>query len=471
MERDRLVFIGVFVICLIFAPVASATVYLDNERIEVEGVVYNQNIVRSNDFNKNWDFIQGRTQADLKLLFHPIGEKGYLKNLWIIDGIDVRVIGRGVYDYLYDVTTDWGHSGGFFSKDVEKGIKEDFEFREAYADIHMGPLTFRLGRQQIVWGKTDFFRLLDIINPLDYSWHYFFESFDDIRIPQWMAKGLLSLGTVGFVKDLSLEFVLNPRDFNSTNLGRFGEPWALAPAGFESIRKFKPDHEQYGGRLQARIGEFSFTVNDYYTYQQNPVFNLQKGGLVYPRINVFGGAVDYYDNFTKSVLRAEATYTHDMKLGVDFSSYNLPHLLAKNPSGLVEKDVVQYCIGIDRPTWIRFLNPTSTVFLSAQLFMVHVLDHENGLTLDGSPVNSVKPTVTFLANSAYMNGRLTPQVYWAYDLQGQSHVVGPSIQYLLSNNFSVKVGANIIWGSKSRFSTFGAVKDDDELYVKFQFSF
>ena len=104
----------------------------------------------------------------------------------------------------------------------------------------------RVGKQQIVWGKTDFFRLLDIINPLDYSWHFFFESFDDIRIPQTMVKAQLSLGTIGNIKDMSVEFVVNPRDFNSTDLGRFGQPWALAPKGFELIPQFKPDDGNMG---------------------------------------------------------------------------------------------------------------------------------------------------------------------------------------------------------------------------------
>ena len=471
MERKGPMVIAVLIAFFAFTGTVSATVFLDDERIELEGIVYNQNIWRSKNLIRKYDFIQGRTQADLKLLFRPIGEKGYLKKLWIIDGIDLRLIGRGFYDYVYDVSNDWGASGGFFSKDVERIIKRDVDLREAFADIHMGPLTLRLGKQQIVWGKTDFFRLLDIINPLDYSWHFFFESFDDIRIPQVMGKAILSLGTVGFLKDLSLEFVVNPRDFNATDLGRFGQPWALAPSGFELIPTYKPDDWQYGGRIQARIGDFSFTVNNYYTYQQDPIFHLQKGGLVYPRVNVFGGAVDYYDNFTKSVLRLEATYTHDKTLGIDFTSSNFLNLLAKNPNGLVEKDVIQYCIGIDRPTWIKFLNPKSTFFLSAQLFMVHVLDHEHGLTHDGSAIKSVKPTVTFLANTTYMYGRLTPQIYWAGDFQGKSHVVGPSIQYLISDHFNVKVGANIIWGSKSRFSTLGALKDSDEVYVKFQFNF
>lgn len=472
MERKGLVLIMAFLTFTIFTPVAYATVFFDNGRFELEGVVWNQNIWRSNDLIHNYEFIQGRTQADLKLLFHVIGEKGYLKDLLFIDGIDLRTIGRGAYDYMYDFTNTWGAAGNFFSKDVERHIKEDLDLREAYADIRMGPLALRLGKQQIVWGKTDFFRLLDVINPLDYSWHFFFEGFDDIRIPQIMGKALLSLGNIGFLRDVSLEFVANPRDFNSTELGRFGQPWALAPAGFKLIPKFQPhDKWQFGGRIQARAGSFNFTINDYYARMESPAFDLYKGGLVYPRVNILGGSVDYYENWSKSVLRLELAYINHKKMGIDFTSRNAGRLLAENPNGIPENDEIEYCIGIDRSTFIRFLNPNDSFFLSVQLFMTHILDYKRGLTLDGSPVKQAKPVFTFIASTPYMHGRLLPSIYWAADIQGNSHVVGPSIQYLINNHFNIKVGANIIWGSKSRWSMLGAFKDYDEAYVKFQFNF
>ncbi len=474
MREKGSVVIAVFIAFLTFTSVASAVVFVDDQKIEVEGVLYNQNIWRDRNFSHHNDFIEGMNQFDLRLVFHAAGEKGYVKKLGFIDGIDFRFIGRGVYDYAYDVTDNWGASGGFFSKDFEKSIKKDVDLREAYADIFMGPLSLRLGKQQVVWGKTDFFRLLDIINPLDYSWHFFFESFDDIRIPQIMGKALLALPNIGPFSDVSLEFDANPRDFNSTDLGRYGMPWALAPNGFNLIPKFRPNDWQLGGRIQARLGGFSFTINDYYTFQQDPVFNLVKGGLTYPRMNIFGGAVDYYDNFTKSVLRLEAVYAHDKSMGVDFTNPKALEFLGKHPNGVAKKDEIKYCIGIDRPTMIRILNPYSAFFLSGQLFMTHVLKHEDAITDDG--VNTKKSghgITTLMANTTYINGRLTPQIYWAWDVQSKnSHVVGPSLAYLFSNYFNVKVGANLFWGSKTaRYTYFGAYEDFDELYVKFQFNF
>ena len=121
MERDGIVVIvSAFIICLIFHTYRIRDSLLDDERIELEGVFWKQNIWRSNNLIHEYEFIQGRNQADLKLLFHPIGEKGYLKNLGFIDGIDLRFIGREWYDFVYNVSDDWGASGGFFSKEVER---------------------------------------------------------------------------------------------------------------------------------------------------------------------------------------------------------------------------------------------------------------------------------------------------------------------------------------------------------------
>ena len=62
--------------------------------------------------------------------------------------------------------------------------------REAYLDFRwdfLGSNLLRLGKQQVVWGKADFFRLQDIVNPVDFGQHFFIEPFEDTRIPQLSA--------------------------------------------------------------------------------------------------------------------------------------------------------------------------------------------------------------------------------------------------------------------------------------------
>ncbi len=103
---------------------------------------------------------------------------------------------------------------------------ELYPFRELYADGIIGDWWIRLGKQQIVWGKTDFFRLQDVLNPVDFGQHFFFDSFEDIRIPQWMLSVQWKGGTWGPLTDNAVQFVWNFDEFKSVGLGNPSAAWA-----------------------------------------------------------------------------------------------------------------------------------------------------------------------------------------------------------------------------------------------------
>ncbi|MGE3392592.1 MAG: DUF1302 family protein [Gammaproteobacteria bacterium] len=100
-----------------------------------------------------------------------------------------------------------------------------YPFRELYVDATVGDWWFRVGKQQIVWGKTDFFRLQDIINPVDFGQHFFFDSFEDIRIPQWIASAQWKFGDMGPTTDNAIQFIWNFDQFEPVGLGNPGAPW------------------------------------------------------------------------------------------------------------------------------------------------------------------------------------------------------------------------------------------------------
>ncbi len=75
-------------------------------------------------------------------------------------------------------------------------------FRELFVDTKAGPLDLRLGKQQLVWGTADGIKLLDIINPTDYR-EFNQNTMEDSRIPVWMARADLGLGSAN-----SLQFVV-----------------------------------------------------------------------------------------------------------------------------------------------------------------------------------------------------------------------------------------------------------------------
>ena len=116
------------------------------------------------------------------------------------------------------------------NKDVAMGNTDSngrlYPIRELYMDGVIGDVWMRIGKQQIVWGKTDFFRMQDVINPIDFGQHFFFDSFEDIRIPQWMASFQWKAGSWGPLTDNAIQVVWNFDQFQRVGLGN--------PSGFWS---------------------------------------------------------------------------------------------------------------------------------------------------------------------------------------------------------------------------------------------
>jgi len=72
-------------------------------------------------------------------------------------------------------------------KSHETNTQKDW-LRELYVDTTAGDWDLRLGKQQVVWGTADGMKLLDMINPTDWS-EFNQNTMADARIPVWMLNG------------------------------------------------------------------------------------------------------------------------------------------------------------------------------------------------------------------------------------------------------------------------------------------
>lgn len=99
--------------------------------------------------------------------------------------------------------------------------------------------TFNLsvGKKQEVWGRTDLFRVLDIINPVDYSRNNIYDELEDIRIPLWMATAEWQFGANNMFDDMNLQFVWVFDKFRPSKLGQAGTPNQILGVG-EMFRSF-----------------------------------------------------------------------------------------------------------------------------------------------------------------------------------------------------------------------------------------
>ena len=71
--------------------------------------------------------------------------------------------------------------------------------REAYIDTETEGLSIRAGKQQVVWGTADGMKLLDAINPTDYT-EMAQNQMEDSRIPVWMINAETDVETGGSVQ-------------------------------------------------------------------------------------------------------------------------------------------------------------------------------------------------------------------------------------------------------------------------------
>jgi hypothetical protein len=168
---------------------------------------------------------------------------------------------------------------------------DERELKEAYVDIEMfdSRLWLRVGKQNIVWGKTELFRTTDQFNPQDLALATL-ASLEESRIALWAARGVYSFYSVGPLEDLRLELAVNFDQMEPTDLGRCGEPYTPNPvcdktaalfahgiAGSTLAGEVRPpdpwdDTEglEYGARLEFRWDRYSFALSDFYGYDDFP---------------------------------------------------------------------------------------------------------------------------------------------------------------------------------------------------------
>jgi hypothetical protein len=165
------------------------------------------------------------------------------------------------------------------------------ELKEAYVDLELleGALFLRLGKQNIVWGKTELFRTTDQFNPQDLALSSL-PSFEESRIPLWAARGIYSLYDVGPLEDFRIELAANLDGYQPLDFGKCGEPYTIFLVCAKSFGLFghglvgagvagelRPENWwenvsglEFGARVEFRWERFSFAITDFWGYSDAP---------------------------------------------------------------------------------------------------------------------------------------------------------------------------------------------------------
>lgn len=99
------------------------------------------------------------------------------------DNFKLRVSGDVFYDSIYDIYTD---------KEYNDDTLDSYQTQARFDDVYvqgslLDDLDMKLGRQIVIWGKSDSLRITDVINPLD-NRQPGLTDIEDLRLPTSMLK-------------------------------------------------------------------------------------------------------------------------------------------------------------------------------------------------------------------------------------------------------------------------------------------
>ncbi|MFZ3115815.1 MAG: DUF1302 family protein [Syntrophales bacterium] len=376
--------------------------------------------------------------------------------------------------------------GGYLRATNDREV--NVEMSELYADLTLGNLWFRVGKQQIVWGEMISARILDVINPLDWSWHFQLEpeEFENIRLAQWALRGRYNVeqatGAFEWLRDLYVEGFVNPGDISPTIFPAPGSPFNLKPPTPPIFRIREEDRQgdtEYGFRVGGRVGQFAGTLNYLSLYSDggflesgplpapgppspaNPFPTVNK----YPKTELYGASLNY--NFPIPI---DVTVTYEGVYSPDEPYYEA---LAPAPRITTGK-TLRHAIRFDRKTFV-FPTPVSAMTIQLQYSQTLVSDSEK-LKSTPSPfsaannIDSTQNVFALVLSQDLWYNDINLSLTSLYDLDGAS-LLRPGFKLKRGDHWIFDIYGAILGGSEARTGRYGSMNWADEVFGRITYQF
>jgi hypothetical protein len=222
--RWVLTIVSMFVLCLMEVATVWASTRIGNAELQMWYRTRNTFHTNGGE-NVNW--VQWRNEVFFWFVYDRFVDNGKILGQ---DKLEIPWVQNATFNARYRFRADPVYSiRKHFDKIYDDEEKENFifpenGFRDLFLDLDfgqvgLGSLSVRVGNQQIVWGESDLYRSLDIINPLRIDQNQAAgEKFDEFRTPIWAVKALYNIGVVGsWFSNVSIEPFWSPRFRSGTS--------------------------------------------------------------------------------------------------------------------------------------------------------------------------------------------------------------------------------------------------------------
>jgi hypothetical protein len=361
----------------------------------------------------------------------------------------------------------------------------DDEYRaevwELYADITLGHLWVRAGKQQIAWGEMIGARFLDAVNSVDISWNFMFEpeEFEILRIPNWMIRGIYSLGpdAIPGFSDVSVEGFVNPGDVVPSFIPDYGAPFTLAsplPPFISVKEKDRRGDTEYGVRVGAMVGDFYLTLNYLHVYSDEPAIETTGTSFIpsltvfadmrYPLTEIYGLSANYAWTAPNIVFTFEGIWSPNAPYGD--ASEAFPKIR--------DQGTFKYAVLLNRPTQLLPPDFLHASFLNVMLqFSQTIVEGDEDKIVIGPTSDKVDKTIEQVAcilQQPILYNDVTLGIQAAYDFDG-GYMMKPSIKYVRGDHWYFDLFTTFVGGSDKRFQRFGSLDWADTVYGRITFQF
>lgn len=384
--------------------------------------------------------------------------------------------------------------------------------RELYVDYDpTDRIHLRLGKQQEAWGESDFFHLTDLIEGIDYRWHFFLErETDEIRKPLIMANAKVDFPEANG----TLQFLLRPGWDRKGDLGNTfdlsGSRWAeqpnrggndwLKPIPFEYRHPGADSSDPTGGvRWTGVAGPVNYSLS--YLKAANPnmvvnsMFKPWKGvgptngnfaNFINPTIDLFGASISGTIPAIDSVVGAEVAYQRDVPYNVGSNFYGFGGFVyLPGFNGITTKNVVVSSLRLDKQLKLMdILGTNQASFASIQIFDTWIRDFKSSDDLVeqagfGAPVREHTTMVSGFVTLNYMSSRLNPGLAFAYDLTNGDGLLSPLIDYNYGTHWRFRAEADLFYANnakqpgqvENKMHTLGGFDNHDQLMFRVMYQF
>lgn len=343
------------------------------------------------------------------------------------------------------------------SKPLVLGNSGLVELRDAYLERPLPGGLLRLGKQQIVWGRLDGVKVLDVLNPQDFR-EFVLDDFDNTRIGLWSAyldlAGRNWRSELVAIVDNSAHAIPRRDAWFELTAPRFrfgAEPGTPGLGTVTRKRSVGADTGALGVRVSRRVGALDVAALGYTGIDFEPLGRIVQEAdapvveRYYERRELLGLSAEGAAG--RIAFRSEVAYQPGRRFNVRSGS-----LL-----DAVGRDQLTAGVGVD-------IDGPFDVFLNLQLIHDEILD---------APENLVRPSrdqiATLFLNRSFRYETLTATLRWYYARDPGDSMVSFALEFKPGDNARLRFAADGFDGEPR--GLFGQFRDRDRVTLQWLYTF